>query len=191
MNEHTNISNKVSRCPNEMSDFYSASLRHTQRLCCNTARTNETQRDERTKERRRRSRWGGWAPRGWWSPRSARSRGTGPCWMPASDPRSSLRSKPQMSRVRILEIKRHARKNFVRLCRPPHLCLPSRCHGRLAPTPRGSPHPDRATKVRGRRCCIIYCMIAACCTYVSSGMLFDKSKSLIRYLVVVVTYVPR
>jgi hypothetical protein len=90
MNEHTNISNKVSRCPNEMSDFYSASLRHTQRLCCNTARTNETQRDERIKERRRRSRWGGWAPRGWWSPRSARSRGTGPCWMPASDPRSSL-----------------------------------------------------------------------------------------------------
>lgn len=43
---------------------------------------------------RRCCRWSGcWAPTGWWSPRSSRSPRTGPCWTPASGPRSSLQIK--------------------------------------------------------------------------------------------------
>ena len=111
---------------------------------------------------RRRCRWNGWASTGWWSPRSARSPRTGPCWTPASGPRSSLQRAKKTHTVQpLLHQAQNPHRNLPepsqRKFRLPHcishLCLPSRCRGRPAPTRRGWRHPDRKREMRCRCVC--------------------------------------
>ena len=73
-----------------------------------------------------RGRGRGWAPRGWWSRRSWRSPGTGPCWTPASCPRSNLtkQTKPK-PKINTRTSKIISRNFSHRSMAPPPLPLPS------------------------------------------------------------------